>query len=127
MQYDKTIIKAENVGFEKNIFISAANFKYPTVKLKQLIELDIKSIAADDCILFMWTTGPQMANSIKLGEAWGFEYKTVAFVWDKQIHNPGRYTLSQTEFVLAFKRGKFPTPKRSKKCTTVGFTQKGET
>lgn len=23
-----------------------------------------------------------MSNSIELGEAWGFEYKTVAFVWD---------------------------------------------
>lgn len=38
---------------------------------------------ADDCLLFMWTTGPQMANAIELGEAWGFEYKTIAFVWDK--------------------------------------------
>ena len=26
-------------------------------------------------------------------------------------HNPGRYTLSQTEFVLAFKKGKFPQPR----------------
>lgn len=111
MQYDKTSIKGENVGFEREVFISAANFKYPTLKLKELKELDVSSIAADDCILFMWTTGPQMANSIELGEAWGFEYKTVAFVWDKQVHNPGRYTLSQTEFVLAFKRGRFPTPR----------------
>lgn len=111
MQYDKSSIKSENVGFEKNVFISAANFKYPTVKMKDLKLLDVASIAADDCILFMWTTGPQMANSIELGEAWGFEYKTVAFVWDKQVHNPGRYTLSQTEFVLAFKKGKFPTPR----------------
>ena len=111
MQYDKSTIKSENIGFEKNIFISAANFKYPTVKLKQLMKLNLCSISANECILFMWTTGPQMANSIKLGEAWGFEYKTIAFVWDKQVHNPGRYTLSQTEFVLAFKRGKFPTPR----------------
>jgi len=27
------------------------------------------------------------------------------------VHNPGRYTLSQTEFVLAFKKGKFPQPR----------------
>ena len=46
-----------------------------------------------------------------MGTAWGFEYKTVAFVWDKKMHNPGRYTLSQTEFVLVFKRGKIPTPR----------------
>lgn len=111
MQYDKTSIKNENIGFKKKIFISSAEFEYPTLKLKQLKELDVKSIADVDCILFMWTTGPQMANSIELGQAWGFEYKTVAFVWDKQVHNPGRYTLSQTEFVLAFKKGKFPTPR----------------
>lgn len=111
MQYDKSTIKDENIGFERNIFISAATFKYPTVKLKQLKELPVGEIAADDCILFMWTTGPQMENAIALGTAWGFEYKTVSFVWDKMIHNPGRYTLSQTEFVLAFKKGKFPQPR----------------
>ncbi len=108
MQYDKSCIKSENINFEKDVFISAANFKYPTVPLQELQKLDVPSIAADNCILFMWTTGPQMDNSIKLGKAWGFEYKTVAFVWDKQVHNPGRYTLSQTEFVLVFKKGKFP-------------------
>ena len=111
MQYDKTTIKDENIGFEKKIFLSSASFKYPTVKLKQLKTLEVNSITADDCILFMWTTGPQMANSIELGKAWGFEYKTIAFVWDKMVHNPGRYTLSQTEFVLAFKKGRFPQPR----------------
>ena len=110
-QYDKSVIKSQNVRFEKNIFLSSASFQYPTIKLKQLKELNIESISDNNCLLFMWTTGPQMANSIELGEAWGFEYKTVAFVWDKMVHNPGRYALSQTEFVLAFKKGKFPQPR----------------
>ena len=73
MQYDKTTIKDENIGFEKKIFISSATFKYPTLKIKQLKELDVNSIADDDCILFMWTTGPQFANAIELGKAWGLE------------------------------------------------------
>lgn len=111
MQYDKSSIKTENIGFERDVFISAANFKYPTLKLSELKKLDVPSISAEDCILFMWTTGPQFANAITLGQSWGFEYKTVAFVWDKQVHNPGRYTLSQTEFVLAFKKGRFPSPR----------------
>jgi len=126
MQYDKTTIKGENIGFEKNIFISSAAFKYPTLKLKQLKELNVNSIAADDCILFMWTTGPQMANSIELGEAWGFEYKTVAFVWDKMVHNPGRYTLSQTEFVLVFKKGKFPQPRGARNVRQLVKVHRGE-
>lgn len=112
MQYDKSTIKSENIGFKKNIFLSSASFKYPTLKLRELMELDIKKIADDkSCLLFMWTTGPQFSNSIKLGESWGFEYKTVAFVWDKMIHNPGRYTLSQTEFCIVFKKGAIPTPR----------------
>ncbi len=111
MQYDKSCIKSENIGFKKNIFISSATFKYPTLKLNQLKQLDVNSIASDNCLLFMWTTGPQFANSIELGNTWGFEYKTVAFVWDKQVHNPGRYTLSETEFCLVFKKGKIPSPR----------------
>jgi N6-adenosine-specific RNA methylase IME4 len=111
MQYDKSSIKTENVGFEKNIFISSATFKYPTLKLKELKNLDVNSIADNDCLLFMWTTGPQLSNAIELGSAWGFEYKTIAFVWDKMIHNPGRYTLSQTELCLVFKKGKIPVPR----------------
>lgn len=126
MQYDKTCIKSENIGFEKNVFISSASFKYPTVKLNDLKKLNIPSIAADDCILFMWTTGPQFANSIELGESWGFEYKTVAFVWDKQVHNPGRYTLSQTEFVLAFKKGKFPTPRGARNVRQLVSVHRGQ-
>lgn len=126
MQYDKSSIKTINTGFEKNVFISAANFKYPTVKLNDLKTLEIQSIAEADCILFMWTTGPQMSNSIELGEAWGFEYKTVAFVWDKQVHNPGRYTLSQTEFVLAFKKGKFPTPRGARNIRQLVSIHRGE-
>ena len=126
MQYDKSTIKSENENFEREIFISSATFKYPTLKLKELEQLDVKSIAEDDCILFMWTTGPQMENAIKLGTAWGFEYKTVAFVWDKMVHNPGRYTLSQTEFVLAFKRGKFPTPRGARNIRQLLSVHRGE-
>ena len=126
MQYDKTCIKSENIGFERNVFISSASFKYPTVKLADLKKLDIQSITADNCILFMWTTGPQFANSIELGESWGFDYKTVAFVWDKQVHNPGRYTLSQTEFVLAFKKGKFPTPRGARNIRQLVSVHRGQ-
>lgn len=126
MQYDKSSIKTQNIGFQKSIFISAAAFKYPTLKLKELKTLDIPTICEDDCILFMWTTGPQMANSIELGNVWGFEYKTVAFVWDKQVHNPGRYTLSQTEFVLAFKKGRFPNPRGARNIKQLVSVHRGE-
>lgn len=126
MQYDKSSIKTINTGFEKNIFISSASFKYPTVKLKDLKKLDINSIADNNCLLFMWTTGPQFANSIELGVAWGFEYKTVAFVWDKQIHNPGRYTLSQTEFCIVLKKGCIPTPRGARNIRQLVSVPRGQ-
>ncbi len=126
MQYDKTSIKTENIDFERDIFISSATFKYPTLKLKELMRLDIPSIADENCIMFMWTTGPQLENAVKLGTVWGFEYKTVAFVWDKMVHNPGRYTLSQTEFVLAFKKGKFPTPRGARNVRQLLSIHRGE-
>lgn len=126
LQYDKTVIKDENVGFNKKIFLSSATFKYPTVKLKDLMKLDVASIADIDCVLFMWTTGPQMQNSIELGKAWGFEYKTVAFVWDKMVHNPGRYTLSQTEFVLVFRKGRFLEPRGARNVKQLITVHRGE-
>lgn len=111
MQYDKSSNKSCNINFKKDIFISSASFKYPTLKLNDLMKLDVASISSEDCLLFMWTTGPHMENAMKLGKAWGFEYKTVAFVWDKMMHNPGQYTLSQTEFCLVFKKGRIPNPR----------------
>lgn len=111
MQFDKSSIKGENVGWKRDIFISAANFKYPTIKTKDLKKIPIQQICADDCLLFMWVTNPHLAQGIELGQAWGFEYKTVAFIWDKMNHNPGQYTLSNCEMCLVFKKGKIPTPR----------------
>lgn len=111
MQYDKSSKSAELIDIKKKIFISSANFKYPTLKIKDLKRIPIYEIAEDDCLLFMWVTNPHLAQGIELGQAWGFEYKTVAFVWDKMVHNPGQYTLSYCELCLVFKRGRIPKPR----------------
>lgn len=111
MQFDKSGNKDLNSNWEKNIFISAANFKYPTVKTKDLKKIPIADIANDDCLLFMWVTNPHMAQGIELGKSWGFEYRTVAFIWDKMVHNPGQYTMSYCEICLVFKRGRIPKPR----------------
>lgn len=126
MQFDKSSIKSENINFEKNIFISSAEFKYPTVKIQDLKKLDVASISAENCLLFMWATGPHLSNAIELGISWGFEYKTVAFVWDKMVHNPGRYTLSQTEFCLVFKRGKIPSPRGARNIRQLISMKRGK-
>ncbi len=111
LQFDRSGKSEFNKEWEKEIFISGANLKYPTVKTKELEKLDINRIAHEDSLLFLWTTNPHLEQAINLGNSWGFEYKTVGFVWDKQVHNPGQYTLSYCEMCLIFKKGRIPKPR----------------
>lgn len=111
LQFDKTSRSVEQIDLSRKIFISSAEFKYPTLKTSELMKIPVQDIAKDDCLLFLWSTNPHLAQAIRLGEAWGFEYKTVAFVWDKMTHNPGRYTLSNCELCIVFKRGRIPSPR----------------
>ena len=111
LQFDKSSKGVAEIDVGKNIFISSANFKYPTVKTKELMKIPVSKIAEDDCLLFMWVTNPHLAQGIELGRAWGFEYRTVAFVWDKMVHNPGQYTMSYCELCLVFKKGRIPKPR----------------
>lgn len=84
---------------------------YPTVTLNNLLQLDIGRIAAADSLLFLWATSPHLDQAIALGKGWGFDWATVAFVWNKMRTNPGFYTLSQCELCLVFKRGRIPRPR----------------
>lgn len=111
MQFDKSGKVDFNKGWEKDVFVSAANFKYPTVKTKDLKKIPLQQICEDDCLLFMWVTNPHLEQGIELGNSWGFDYKTVGFVWDKMKHNPGQYTVSYCELCLIFKKGKIPRPR----------------
>lgn len=111
LQFDRSGLSEKNEGWQQDIFISSACFKYPTIPTKQLKKLPVHKIASNDSLLFLWTTNPHLAQAIELGVAWGFEYKTVAFVWNKMNHNPGHYTLSYCELCLLFKRGRIPTPR----------------
>ena len=111
LQFDKSSIRSDILDPSRNIFISASAFKYPTLKLNELKQIPIQSITKADCLLLLWTTNPHLAQAIELGTAWGFEYKTVAFIWDKMVHNPGQYTISYCELCLVFKHGRIPKPR----------------
>lgn len=111
LQFDKSSKGVDDLDPNKKIFISSACFKYPTLKTSELKKLQLNSIAKDNCLLFMWTTNPHLEQALDLGRSWGFEYRTVAFVWDKMNHNPGQYTLSNCELCLLFKKGRIPSPR----------------
>lgn len=85
---------------------------YPTMKLEEMIDT-IHPIewAEEDCLLFMWSSWPHLDQAVKLGTAWGFKYVHTPFIWHKLRTNPGFYTMTQTEPVLCFKRGRIPRPR----------------
>lgn len=62
----------------------SAESHYPTMRLEDIKALPIGELAAKDCALFMWITFPCMQEAFQVLEAWGFQYKTTAFVWIKQ-------------------------------------------
>jgi N6-adenosine-specific RNA methylase IME4 len=94
--------------YKKNSFKTGnAEDHYSTMSLKELKELNISEYTSNNCILFMWTTGPLMKQSIELLETWGFEYKTMFAVWVKTDGTyMGHYTRQKSEFVLMGTKGK---------------------
>jgi N6-adenosine-specific RNA methylase IME4 len=45
--------------------------------------LPVDQLAADNCVLFLWITWPNLMDALSVIEAWGFTYKTCAFCWTK--------------------------------------------
>ena len=62
----------------------AAEHHYPTMSINELCALPVAELAAPDSALFLWATFPQLPEALRLIEAWGFTYKSVAFVWLKK-------------------------------------------
>lgn len=74
--------------------------------------LPVSDIAARDCALFMWITFPCLQEAMEVLSAWGFEYKTVAFVWIKQNRKSdslfwgmGYWTRANAELCILATRG----------------------
>ena len=62
----------------------AAENHYTTMKVEDICKLDVEGMAKKDCVLFLWATFPMLQEAMQVIEAWGFRYKSVAFVWLKQ-------------------------------------------
>lgn len=68
---------------------------YPTMTMQALTELPVQAIMAQDCVVFMWTTGPTLPQALELGAAWGLTYKTIAFAWAKTNRSTqGRFAVT---------------------------------
>lgn len=94
----------------------SAEKHYSTMSLADIKALPIKELADKDCALFMWFTFPLLHEAISVLEAWGFTYKSVAFVWVKQnkkaptlFWGMGYWTRANAEICIIATKG---SPKR---------------
>lgn len=71
---------------------------YDCMSLADIKKMPVASMAAKNCALFMWVTDPFLNRAFEVMEAWGFEYKTVAFTWVKANKNADLKALSESDF-----------------------------
>lgn len=89
-----------------------ASHKYDCMTLPNIMHLPVHALAEKDCVLFMWATFPMMPEALKVIEAWGFKFKTAAFVWTKHTKHGkaffgmGNWTRANAEVCLMAIKGK---------------------
>jgi N6-adenosine-specific RNA methylase IME4 len=82
----------------------SADNHYPTSVLDVIKSRDVPSIAANDCILFLWATIPMLPHALAVMEAWGFNYKS-NHVWGKDREGTGYWNREKHEHLLIGTRG----------------------
>ena len=82
------------------------------MSIDELCALPVAELAAKDSALFMWATFPQLPEALRLIRAWGFTYKSVAFVWlkknkkaDSWFYGLGFWTRANAEVCLLATKG----------------------
>jgi N6-adenosine-specific RNA methylase IME4 len=106
---------------------------YSTMSVEDICALPIGEMADQDCKLFLWATPPCLPEAMKVMEAWGFEYKTIAFCWvktNKKDRQPffgiGHWTASNCELVLAGLRKGGRLNRQDKSISQVVISPRGK-
>jgi len=96
---------SEKGGFDSENYDSVSNrgaVDYPTMSINQIKGIELP--AAENCVLFLWTTHAFLEDSFSLVRQWGFQYKAT-LVWDKVKMGIGRTVRMQLEFCLLAVKG----------------------
>ena len=91
----------------------SAERHYDTMSLEDIKRIPIPQLAEDNCALFMWAVWPELPGALEVIKAWGFDYKTAAFVWVKTVSEDndatftgmGYWTRANSEVCLLATRG----------------------
>ena len=84
------------------------------MSLEDICALPVKNIADEKCMLFLWCTSSLLDYGFEVMKHWGFQYKTMGFVWvkmtkdySKPYSGMGFYTNQNAEFCLLGLKGKY--------------------
>ena len=85
---------------------------YGTMSERQLLDLPVGDISLTNAVLFLWTTDAHLPLALRVMEAWGFRYRTIAFEWlkrtvrDRPVFVMGNWTNKSVELCLLGTRGR---------------------
>lgn len=106
--------------------------RYPTMELKEIMELPVAKLAAAKSHLYLWVPNALLLEGLQVMEAWGFTYKT-NMVWYKVRKDGGPdgrgvgfYFRNVTELVLFGVRGSMRTLRPGRTQVNILSTRKRE-
>lgn len=114
----------ESYSAETGMDRAAANH-YPTSTTAVIADRNVPSIAADDCVLFLWATAPKIEDALLVMKEWGFAYKSMA-VWVKDRVGTGYWFRNKHEILLVGTKGKIPAPAMGEQVDSVIEAPVGE-
>ncbi len=106
--------------------------RYPTMELKEIMEMPVAKLAAARSHLYLWVPNALLQEGLKVMEAWGFTYKT-NIVWYKVRKDGGPdgrgvgfYFRNVTELLLFGLRGSMRTLQPGRTQVNIISTRKRE-
>lgn len=96
---------------------------YETMTVEEISGLDVP--AAEDAVLYLWTTVTHAPEGLDVLNSWGFDYKTQA-VWDKQSVGVGYWFRGQHELLYLGVRGDVSPPDEEMRRSSVFESPRGE-
>lgn len=108
----------------------SAEKHYSTMTLQDICNMPIADLSEDNAALFLWGIWPRIFDANKVGQAWGFTYRSLAWEWIKLTRSGdvrmglGYYTRSNCEPCLLFVKGSMPVSDRSIRNVMVTYYTK---
>lgn len=89
--------------------------KYDLMSVEEICALPVGDVAGKNAALFLWATWPNLEDAMRVIPAWGFDYRSLAWVWVKAKKNGtgfhfglGYYTRANSEPCLLAIKGRMP-------------------